>query len=76
MDAVSDAAAEPRKTKRRGRHPEKALSAAFPCICRWPVSEVNTTDVLECAIAMDVATLIPNRSVQHQHVSCTPGRID
>ena len=29
MDAVINAAATPRRTKRRGRHPEKALSAAF-----------------------------------------------
>ena len=29
MDVVSESAAKPRRTKRRGRHPEKALSAAF-----------------------------------------------
>ena len=29
MDAVAGTAATPRRTKRRGRHPEKALSAAF-----------------------------------------------
>ena len=29
MDAVTDSAARPARTKRRGRHPDKALSAAF-----------------------------------------------
>ena len=29
MDVVAETAARPRRTKRRGRHPEKALSAAF-----------------------------------------------
>ncbi len=29
MDVVAESAARPRRTKRRGRHPEKALSAAF-----------------------------------------------
>ena len=29
MDVVAETAAPPRRTKRRGRHPEKALSAAF-----------------------------------------------
>ena len=29
MDAVTDSAAKPRRTKPRGRHPDKALSAAF-----------------------------------------------
>jgi len=29
MDVVAKTAAKPRRTKRRGRHPDKALSAAF-----------------------------------------------
>ncbi len=29
MDVVAEIVAAPRRTKRRGRHPEKALSAAF-----------------------------------------------
>ena len=29
MDVVAESAAQPRRTKRRGRHPDKALSAAF-----------------------------------------------